>query len=88
MGIGLVPQGRDIFPSLGVYENLVMAARGGDMPEIEVILLEEPAPSDPFGAKGVGEPGMTNMAQAITNVLCDAISVKINSLPITPRKGP
>jgi branched-chain amino acid transport system ATP-binding protein len=30
MGIGLVPQGRDIFPSLGVYENLVMAARGGD----------------------------------------------------------
>lgn len=30
MGIGLVPQGRDIFPSLSVYENLVMAARGGD----------------------------------------------------------
>lgn len=30
MGIGLVPQGREIFPSLSVYENLVMAARGGD----------------------------------------------------------
>jgi branched-chain amino acid transport system ATP-binding protein len=29
MGIGLVPQGRRIFPSLSVEENLTMAARGG-----------------------------------------------------------
>src|SRR3954471_20476583 len=29
-GIGLVPQGRRIFPSLTVRENLVVAARGGD----------------------------------------------------------
>jgi len=30
MGIGLVPQGRLIFPSLTVLENLTMAARGGE----------------------------------------------------------
>lgn len=30
MGIGLVPQGRVIFPSLTVLENLTMAARGGE----------------------------------------------------------
>ncbi len=30
MGVGLVPQGRRIFPSLTVEENLVVAARGGD----------------------------------------------------------
>ena len=30
MGIGLVPQGRWIFPSLTVLENLTMAARGGE----------------------------------------------------------
>lgn len=29
MGIGLVPQGRRVFPSLSVKENLTMAARGG-----------------------------------------------------------
>ena len=28
-GVGLVPQGRRIFPSLTVYENLTVAARGG-----------------------------------------------------------
>jgi branched-chain amino acid transport system ATP-binding protein len=30
-GIGLVPQGRRIFPSLSVRENLTMAARGGGL---------------------------------------------------------
>jgi branched-chain amino acid transport system ATP-binding protein len=30
LGIGLVPQGRRIFPSLSVQENLTMAARGGN----------------------------------------------------------
>lgn len=33
MGIGLVPQGRHIFPSLSVKENLTMSARGWGKPE-------------------------------------------------------
>ncbi len=32
MGVGLVPQGRQIFPSLTVQENLTMAARNGNRP--------------------------------------------------------
>jgi len=32
MGIGLVPQGRRIYPSLSVSENLKIAARGSDRP--------------------------------------------------------
>jgi branched-chain amino acid transport system ATP-binding protein len=31
-GIGLVPQGRRIFPSLSVKENLIMSARGAEKP--------------------------------------------------------
>ena len=57
-----------------------------DMPEVEVILVEEPAPTGPFGAKGVGEPGMTNVAPAIANALYDAVGVRIHSLPMTPEK--
>ena len=33
MGIGLIPQGRQIFPSLSVKENLTMSARGTGKPE-------------------------------------------------------
>ena len=57
-----------------------------DMPEVEVILVEEPAPTGPFGAKGVGEPGMTNVAPAIANALYDAVGIRIHSLPMTPEK--
>ena len=57
-----------------------------DTPEIEVILVEEPVPSGPFGAKGVGEPGLVNVAPSIANAVYDAIGVRIHSLPITPEK--
>ncbi len=33
LGVGLVPQGRFIFPSLTVKENLIMSARGFEKPE-------------------------------------------------------
>ena len=57
-----------------------------DMPEVEIILVEEPAPTGPFGAKGVGEPGMTNVAPAIANALYDATGIRVHSLPMTPEK--
>lgn len=57
-----------------------------DMPEVEVILVEEPDPSGPFGAKGVGEPGIANVAPSIANALYDAVGIRIHSLPMTPEK--
>jgi CO/xanthine dehydrogenase Mo-binding subunit len=57
-----------------------------DMPDLEVILLEQPEPTGPFGAKGVGEPGCVNQAPAIANAIYDAVGVRIWSLPITPEK--
>jgi xanthine dehydrogenase molybdenum-binding subunit len=57
-----------------------------DMPEVEVILVEEPDPTGPFGAKGVGETGITNVAPAIANALYDAVGIRIHSLPMTPEK--
>ena len=57
-----------------------------DMPDLEVILLEQPEPTGPFGAKGVGEPGCVNQAPAIANAIYDAVGVRIWSLPITPER--
>jgi len=57
-----------------------------DMPEAEVIIIDKPDPKGPFGAKGVGEPGMVGVAPAIANAIYDAIGVRIEDLPITPER--
>lgn len=57
-----------------------------DMPETQIIIIDEPDPKGPFGAKGVGEPGMVGVAPAIANAVYDAIKVRIRDLPITPEK--
>lgn len=43
--------------------------RARDMPEVEVILVEEPEPEGPFGAKGVGEIGLVPTAAAVAGAL-------------------
>ena len=43
--------------------------RARDMPLTEVILVEEPEPEGPFGAKGVGEIGLVPTAAAVAGAL-------------------
>ena len=57
-----------------------------DMPETEIILVEEPDPQGPFGAKGTAEPGLVGVAPAIANAVYDAVGVRITEAPITPEK--
>ncbi|MFC2068380.1 xanthine dehydrogenase family protein molybdopterin-binding subunit [Chloroflexota bacterium] len=57
-----------------------------DMPHIETVLVEEPDPTGPFGAKGVGEPGAVNQAASIANAIYDAAGIRIWELPITPER--
>ena len=45
------------------------ALRARDMPQIEVILVEEPEPEGPMGAKGVGEIGLVPTAAAVAGAL-------------------
>jgi len=40
----------------------------------------------PFGAKGVGEPGLVPTAPAIGNAVYNAVGIRIHDLPITPEK--
>ncbi|MBI2303929.1 MAG: molybdopterin-dependent oxidoreductase [Chloroflexi bacterium] len=57
-----------------------------DMPTIEPLLVEKAHREGPFGAKGVGEPGLVGTAPAIANAIYDAMGVRIKDLPITPEK--
>jgi xanthine dehydrogenase molybdenum-binding subunit len=54
-------------PALTLRE--IGALRAHDMPEMEVILVEEPEPEGPFGAKGVGEIGLVPTASAVAGAI-------------------
>ncbi len=52
-----------------------------DMPQIEVLLVEDPEPTGPYGAKGVGEPALIPQAASIANAIRDAVQVNVYELP-------
>ncbi|MBE9574679.1 MAG: xanthine dehydrogenase family protein molybdopterin-binding subunit [Proteobacteria bacterium] len=57
-----------------------------DVVPVEPIVIEPGDEDGPFGAKGIGEPGLVPTAPAIANAIYDAVGVRIKSLPITPEK--
>jgi CO/xanthine dehydrogenase Mo-binding subunit len=76
-----------------VYENGRVANRRmtdcivptfADAPEMETILVEEPYPFGPHGAKGVGEIPMDGPAAAVANAIEDALGVPFDELPVLP----
>ncbi len=57
-----------------------------DIPTIETVIVEVPAPNGPYGAKGVGEPSLTPTLATFANAVTDATGVQITDLPIKPEK--
>ena len=57
-----------------------------DAPEITSLIVEEPDPAGPYGAKEAGEGPLHPAIPAIANAVFDAIGVRIDHLPITPAK--
>jgi len=56
--------------------------RADEMPEIEVIGIEEKDPVGPYGAKGIGEIGMVPTAAAIANAFCARDGIRRTKLPL------
>jgi CO/xanthine dehydrogenase Mo-binding subunit len=54
-----------------------------DMPELDVVMLENPYPGGPFGAKGLGELPMDGPAPAVVNAL-RSLGLDIREIPATP----
>ena len=57
-----------------------------DMPSIEVIIIEDPEPQGPYGAKGISEIATVPATPAILNAIYDAIGRRVYSIPANPEK--
>jgi xanthine dehydrogenase YagR molybdenum-binding subunit len=88
MGIGMAlseetlfdeRRGRIMNPSLAEYHVPVNL----DVPDIEVMFLNIPDEQAPYGARGIGEIGITGSAAAIANAVYHATGKRIRELPIT-----
>jgi CO/xanthine dehydrogenase Mo-binding subunit len=59
--------------------------RAHHVPSIETILVQNPSPYGPFGARGIAEPPIIPGAAALANAIKDATGVRVAELPITPQ---
>jgi CO/xanthine dehydrogenase Mo-binding subunit len=55
-----------------------------DLPMIEAVMVENPNPRHPFGARGVGEVPIVPPMAAVANAIADAIGVRMRDLPMSP----
>ena len=80
MGIGLALM-EEYVPQRTKNLNQYFIPTAMDMPEVKVILVEDPEPTGPFGAKGVGEPALIPQAASICNAIKDATGFRPFELP-------
>ncbi|MBI4288564.1 MAG: xanthine dehydrogenase family protein molybdopterin-binding subunit [Chloroflexi bacterium] len=87
MGVGLTLYEKILFDSGKVLNPTFMDYRmptALDVPPIESIIVEKPAPDGPFGAKAAGEHGTLGVAPAVGNAIYNAVGVRLRELPLTP----
>ena len=82
-GLGMALM-EEFFPGKGENLHDYLIPSAGDIPPIESILIEDPSPIGPFGAKGIGEQAVIPTAPAILNALHDAAGIRLKRVPATP----
>ncbi len=63
--------------------NTYRIPRSTDVPEMTAILVENPDPAGPYGAKSLGEPTNELMGAAVANAIYSATGVRFFETPIT-----
>ena len=72
----------------GLTENLhdYLIPTIGDVPSIEIHLIEDPEPLGPFGAKGLGEGAIIPTPAAVLNAIRHATGARLTKLPALPHR--
>ena len=58
--------------------------RAENVPEIDTLIVEVPAPDGPYGAKGIGEAPVVAAPAAVANAVAAALGTRLYELPMTP----
>jgi aldehyde oxidoreductase len=82
-GLGMALM-EEFFPGKGENLHDYLIPSAGDIPPVDSILIEDPSPIGPFGAKGIGEQAVIPTAPAILNALHDAVGIRLKRIPATP----
>jgi CO/xanthine dehydrogenase Mo-binding subunit len=82
-GLGMALM-EEFFPGKGENLHDYLIPSAGDIPPVESILIEDPSPIGPFGAKGIGEQAVIPTAPAILNAIHHATGVRMRRIPATP----
>ena len=90
MGIGMalceeLDYGADGMPKADNFDKYHMV-NAPDMPEVEVMLIEDEEPGGPYGAKSIGEICTVPVAAAVVNAVNRALGTSLTELPLTPAK--
>ena len=51
---------------------------------MKIFIIENPEPSGPWGAKGIGEPALCATAPAIFGGIYQATGIRVQEAPCTP----
>jgi 4-hydroxybenzoyl-CoA reductase subunit alpha len=70
------------FPSMLEYKSPTTL----EMCDVKTILVEDPDPNGPFGAKEVGQGPLLPVPPAVVNAIYDAVGIRIDEVPATPEK--
>ena len=70
-------------PTKRSYRELELP-KAEDTPVYDLILIEDPEPTGPYGAKGISEVATVPMTPAILNAIYNAIGIRINRIPASP----
>jgi CO/xanthine dehydrogenase Mo-binding subunit len=89
MGVGyalterlILEKGEVMNPNFRDYKLLTSK----DVIPVEPVIIESMDEAGPYGAKGIGEPGLVPSAPAIANAIFDAVGIRLKKLPMTPER--
>jgi CO/xanthine dehydrogenase Mo-binding subunit len=89
LGLALLEESFPYYPEVahrGAQFGSYVPPAMRDLPELTNVVLEDPDPVGPYGAKAIGEMANNGQSPAIVAAVHDAVGVWLNQLPARPER--